>query len=96
MNPLAITEEELTELEQACEQFAPIAKGGGPARLEMRNSQTGEYEVYRGALRNAPECVIATVDGPDTARFLIAAGQYLYLLPVAIRMIRERRKADLE
>jgi hypothetical protein len=51
MNPLAITEEELTALEQACGQFAPIAKGGGPAGLDMRNSETGEYEVVRGALR---------------------------------------------
>ena len=94
-NPLSITEDELAKLERDTKDFQPCV-------LEMWNPQkSSRIEVSEGPNRTRGNLVIATLPdagkhprgGGDYARLLIAAAQYLYLLPLAIRMVRTQREA---
>lgn len=91
MNPLAITEEELLALERDTKDFQSF-------RVTARNPQkTSRIDIVEEATRGAGERVVGTFveagrhprGGADYGRLLVAAAEYLYLLPLAIRMIRE-------
>lgn len=81
-NPLAITDDELATLDDVCTR--------APGRLRKRLNEQFANEVYLPAGRaTGGDFVVGTFIAADNyAQLLIAAAEYLYLLPLAIRMVR--------
>lgn len=93
-NPLSLTEEELSRIANLSEIVERNSDAFVHVRVRGRSgkgwSKPSVVDVVLPARRVGGEKVIATFDSEVKANFFIASLKYLWLLPVAVRELRQR------